>query len=100
MRSPFAYEHYPKIERTFRIRGKRQRLKKKCKARKTSPRMDAAAGGQRMTLRNFITLGVQYISSSIVRSTMEVNNLELRPAIVSVVQHTQFGGSPIKNPNL
>ena len=40
--------------------------------------MDVGAGDQRRTLRNYITPGVQGISSSIARLTVEVNNFELR----------------------
>jgi len=48
--------------------------------------MDTAGGGKRKTLRDFITPGVQGISSSIIKPAMEVNNFELRPALVSMVQ--------------
>jgi len=47
--------------------------------------MDAGAGGQRMTFQDFITPGAQGISSSIVQPTVEVNNFELRPALISMV---------------
>jgi len=58
MQSPFAYEPDLEIERTFRIRRKKQRLEKKRKPQKESPKMDAEAGGQRRTLRDFITPAV------------------------------------------
>jgi len=86
MRSLFVYELDPEIERTFRIRRKNQRLEKRRRAQEESPKMDAEAGGQRRTLRDFITPGVQGISSSISRLTVEVNNFELRPALISMVQ--------------
>jgi len=100
MQSPFAYEPVPEIEKTFRTRSKKQRLKKRRKAREESPKMDAGARGQRETLRDFITLGDQGISSSIARPIVEVNNFELRPTVISVVQQSQFGGSPMNYPNL
>ena len=31
---------------------------------------------------------------------MQINNFELRPALVSMVQQTQFGGSLMEDPNL
>jgi len=65
MRSPFAYQPDPEIEQTFRIRRKKQRLEKRHKAQEESPKMDAGAGAQRRTLRDFITPRVQGISSSI-----------------------------------
>ena len=62
--------------------------------------MDAGARGQRRTLQDFITPGVQGISSSITRPTVEVNNFEFRAALISMVQQSQFGGSPMEDPNL
>ena len=84
----------------FRIRRKKQRLEKRRKAQEESPKMDAGAGGQRRTLRDFITPGVQRISSSIVRPTVEVNNFKLRLALISMVQQLQFDGSPMEDRNL
>ena len=100
MQSPFAYEPDPEIESTFGIRRKKQRLEKRRKAREESPKMDTGAGDQRRTLRDFITLGVQDISSSITRPTVEVNNFELRPTLISIVQQFQFGSSLMEDPNL
>jgi len=100
MRSPFAYELDPEIEWTFRLRGKKQRLEKRHKAQEESAKMYTGGEGQRRTLQDFITLGVQGISSSIARPTVEVNNFELRSALISMVQQSQFGGSPMEDPNL
>jgi len=86
VRSPFAYEPDPEIEWTFRIRRKKQRLDKRRKAQEEFAKMDAGGEGQRRKLRDFITPGVQGISSSIARPTLEVNNFELRPAPISMVQ--------------
>jgi len=49
-------------------------------------KMDAGVAGQRRTLRDFITCGVQGISSSIGRPIVEVNNFELTPALIPMVQ--------------
>jgi len=62
--------------------------------------MDAVVRGQRRTLWDFITPGVQGISSSIPRPTVEVNNFELRLVLLSMVQQPQFGGLSMKEPNL
>jgi len=67
MRIPFAYKPDPEIEKTFHIREKNQRHKKRRKAWETSPKMDAATRGQRGTLQDFITPRVQGISSSVAR---------------------------------
>jgi len=61
MQSSFAYEPDAEIEKTFRIRRKKQRLEKRHKAWETSPKMDVAAGGYRRTLRDFIASKVQGI---------------------------------------
>jgi len=61
--------------------------------------MNLGEGGQRRTLWDFITPKVQGISSSIARPTVDVNNFELRPALISMVQQSQFGGSPMEDPN-
>jgi len=100
MRSPFAYEPDPEIERTFRLRRKKRRLERRRKAQEESVKMDAGGEGQRRTLRDFITPGVQGISSSIARLTVEVNNFELSPALISMIQQSQFDGSPMEDPNL
>ena len=55
---------------------------------------------QRRTLRDFVTLGVQGISSSISWPTIEVNNLELKPTLISMVQQSQFVGTPLEDQNL
>jgi len=56
--------------------------------------------GQGRTLWDFITPEVQGISSTITRSTVEMNNFELRPVLISMVQQSQFGGSPMEDPNV
>jgi len=39
------------------------------------------------------------ITSSIVSPTVEANNFELNPALISFVERDQFGGYPSENPN-
>jgi len=48
--------------------------------------MAGIGGDQRRTLRDFVTLGVKGISSSITQPTIEVNNFEFKPALISMVQ--------------
>ena len=102
MQSPFFYEPNADIKRTFHQKRKKQRVERqRCKARETSPKMEPPRGEpERRTLQDFITSGVQGITSSIGRATLEVNNFELRLALVSMVQQMSFGGSPIEDPNL
>ena len=40
------------------------------------------------------------ITSTIVNPAVEVNNFELRPALISLVERDQFGGHPSENPNM
>jgi len=56
-------------------------------------------GGRRM-FRDFITLGVQGITSSTAKPNVEVHNFELKSTIISMVQEAQFGGASIEDPNL
>ena len=44
--------------------------------------------------------GVQGIASSIARPNIDANNFELKPAFISIVQQSQFGGTPLEDPNL
>jgi len=47
-----------------------------------------------------VTPGVQRIASSIARATMDANNFELKPALISMVQQSQFARTPLEDPNL
>jgi len=62
--------------------------------------MTGAGGDQRRTLRNFVTPGVQGIASSIAHLTIDANNFELKPALISMVQQSQFGGMPLEDSSL
>ena len=52
------------------------------------------------TLKDFAMSNAQGLDSSITRPTVEANNFELKPTLLSIVQQDQFGGSPTENPNL
>jgi len=39
------------------------------------------------------------VTSSIVSPTIEANNFELNPALITFVEQEQFGRHPLKNPN-
>ena len=62
--------------------------------------MASGGGDQKRTLRDFVTPGVQRIASSIARPTIDANNFELKPTLISMVQQSQFGGTPLEDPNL
>ena len=70
------------------------------KAQAGSSPMAGIGDDQRRTLLDFLTPRVQGISSSIARPTIEANNFELKPALTSMVQQSQLGGTPLEDPNL
>jgi len=62
--------------------------------------MAGGGGDQRRTLQDFVTPAVQGIASSIARPIVNANNFEPKPALISTVQQSQFGGTPLEDPNL
>jgi len=83
MRSLILYKPDPEIERTFFLRRKKQRIEEqRCEVRRNS----SMAGEERRTLRDFVTPGVQGITSTIARPAVDAKNFELKPALISVVQ--------------
>jgi len=61
------------------------------------------AGGeeaQRRTLRDYITPGAHSQTPDITISPVAANNFEPKLTLISMVQQSQFGGSPIEDPNL
>jgi len=73
-------------EKNFHLRRNKQRLEKqKHKARETSHKMAIREGNKRRTLRDFITLGAQGISSSTARPNVKAYNFELKPTLISMV---------------
>jgi len=101
MRSPFLYEPDPEIERTFHLRRKKQKIEEQRRgARRTSINMAGRGDDQRRMLSDFVTYGVQGIASSISRPNVDTNNFELKPALISLVQQSQFGSAPLEVSNL
>jgi len=62
--------------------------------------MAGERGHQIRMLRDFVTPTVQGIAFSITRTNMEANDLELKPALFSMLQQSQFGTTPLEDPNL
>ena len=61
------------------------------------------AGGeevQRCTLRDYITLGAHSQTLGIMIPPVAAHNFELKLALISMVQQSQFGGLPMEDPNL
>ena len=89
------FEFDPEIERTFH-KLKRQRAQ-------LIPSISEMAGGeeaQRRTLRDYVTLGVHSQISGITIPPVAAHNFELKLALISMVQQSQFGGLPMGDPNL
>jgi len=97
VRSLILYEPDPEIERTFRLRRKKQRIEEQ---RHETRRNSNMADEERRTLHDFVTLGVQGIASSIARPAVDANNFELKLALISMMQQSQFDGTPLEDPNL
>jgi len=97
MRSLILCEPDPEIERTFRLRRKRQRIEEQ---RREARAYSSMAREERRTLHDFVTLGIQGIASNIAQPTVDSNNFELKPTLTSMVQQSQFSGNPLEDPNL
>jgi len=98
MGSPILYEPDPEIERTFQLRRKTQRIEEQRREARRNSNM--AECGQRRTLQDFVTPRVKGIGSSISRPAVNANNFELKPALISIVQQSQLGRTPLEDPNL
>ena len=62
--------------------------------------MVGGGGDPRRTIRDFVILEVQGITLSIARPTIDANNFKLKPALILMVQQSQFSGSPLVDTNL
>jgi len=89
------FEFDPEIVRTFH-KLKRQR------AQLIASTSEMAGGeeAQRRTLCDYVTLGAHSQTPGITIPPVAAHNFELKPALISMVQQSQFGGSPMEDPNL
>ena len=62
--------------------------------------MAGEEGDKRRTLRDFVTPGVQGIALSIARPIVDANNFERKSTLISMVQQSQFEGTPLEEANL
>ena len=101
MRSPFPFEFDLEIKRTFCSKRKKLRVEEqRLMAQAISSPMVGIGGDQRWILRDFVTPGVQGISSSIAQPNVEAKNFELKPTLISMVQQSMFRGNPLEDQNL
>jgi len=85
----------PKIERTFH-KLKRQRAL----LIESELSMSGREEEQRKTLRDYVTPGVHNQTPGITIPLVTAHNFELKLALISMVQQSQFGGSPMEDLNL
>ena len=78
------------IERTFRSQRKKKVL----------AMADGEQNAQPHTLKDYVRPIVNDNYSGIRRQTINANNFELKPALISMVQQAQFSGSPLDDPNI
>jgi len=95
MQKSHLFEFDLEIERTFH-KLKRQR------ALLIASESEMAGGeeAQRRTLRDCVTPGAHNQTPGITIPPVAANNFELKPTLISMVQQSQFGGSPMEDPNL
>ena len=55
---------------------------------------------QPRTLKDYVWPVVNENNSSIRRQTINANNFELKPTLISIVQQAQFSESPLDDPNI
>jgi len=70
----------------------------KAKAQEASSTMVGGEDDQRRTLWDFVTPGIQGIAFSTVLPNVEAQNFKLKPALISLLQQFQFGGTPLQDP--
>ena len=80
----------PEIERTLRSQRKKKVLAV----------AEGEQNAQPHTLKDYVRLVVNENNSSIRRQTINANNFELKPVLISMVQQAQFSGSPLDDPNI
>jgi len=83
----------PGIDRTF------HKLKRK-RALLTKSSMARGEEAQRRILRDYVTPGAHSQTSDITIPLVAANTFELKQVLISMVQQSQCGGSPMENPNL
>ena len=80
----------PKIERTFRSQRKKKVL----------AMADGEQNAQPQTLKDYVRSIVNDNYSGVRCQTINANNFELKPALISMVQQAQFSGLPLEDPNI
>ena len=61
---------------------------------------DGEQNAQPRTLKDYVWSIMNDNYSGVGRQTINANNFELKPALISMVQQAQFSGSPLDDPNI
>ena len=95
---PFDLE----LERAVRRRRRqhRDRMNRGEDERNPPPRQQAPPQGQngQRTMRDYISPNVQSDQNPIIRPTVAANNFEIKPAMIQMIQNSQFSGLPHEDP--
>ena len=91
---PFDLE----IERTFL---RRKRVFKDINSAEAAVIAESEEMGDvpKVLLRDLWIPRDQGISSGIIQPVIQANNFELKPALITMVQHSQFGGLAVEDPH-
>ena len=80
----------PEIKRTLRSQRKKKVL----------AMAEGEQNAQPRTLKDYVWPVVNENNSGIRRQTINANNFELKPTLISMVQQAQFSRSPLDDPNI
>ncbi|KAL5538589.1 hypothetical protein UlMin_045511 [Ulmus minor] len=90
----------PEIERTYRRLNRATRRSTSAPVRQQAMDPPFVEGGEnRRALRDYAAPNVTGATSGIRRPTIQVNNFEIKPSFITMVQANQFGGMSKDDPN-
>ena len=94
---PFDFELEMAVQRR---RQHRDKMNEREDERNPPPRQQAPQQGQngQRTMRDYVSPNVQSDQNPIVRSTVAANNFEIKPAMIQMIQNSQFSGFPYEDP--
>ena len=87
------------LERTVR-RRRRQNRDRMNEGEKVPQNVHNGQNGQngQRTMRDFVSPNVQGDQTPIVRPAVAANNFEIKPAMIQMIQNSQFNGLPHEDP--
>jgi len=94
------FEFDPEIEMTFHRLKRHYQLEERSKEAAPTSSMVGVEEAQRRILRDYVTPGAHNQTPGITIPPVATNNFELKLVLISMVQQSLFGGSPMEDPNL